>query len=421
MIFFDLDGTLYRTHETSLPVLRLLCDSYGIKHTKEDEERFLITTADAFLDRAAPDMPVARREAFKVDLRRNEREAVRTGGRLFEGAGEMLAELRASGFSLAICGMGSEEYISCVLDRCGIRDFFDTVLCRIDGQTKSQVLSEFLGKRQLRPEDCILIGDSNTDFVAAGDNCIPFIGVSYGYGVADIRDKAVMADCMTQIIDEIYKTLIYARIEKDIKIGRKSIVIGVSGVDASGKTFFADGLGRYLEQRGLHNQIIHLDDFHNPRAIRKRDDSPQGYIDFAFNLQQLHSVLTEIKSGSMDRDITVLDLDSDTYTKTIHVSSKRNTIFILEGVMLFRPPIVDLLDYKIYLDIDFDEVIRRAGKRDIPKYGTGILDRYANRYIPAQQLFLSTYKPGEICDLLIDNNNYRRPHVIHSHPPICPA
>ena len=55
-------------------------------------------------------------------------------------------------------------------------------------------------------------------------------------------------------------------------------------------------------------------------------------------------------------------------------------------MLLFRPPLDKLFDYKIFLDISFQEVLRRAAKRDVPKYGDAILDRYKQRYIPAQQI-----------------------------------
>ena len=48
-IIFDLDGTLYRTHETALPVFRKICDKYNIALSKERENFLLYTTIDAFL------------------------------------------------------------------------------------------------------------------------------------------------------------------------------------------------------------------------------------------------------------------------------------------------------------------------------------------------------------------------------------
>jgi uridine kinase len=51
-----------------------------------------------------------------------------------------------------------------------------------------------------------------------------------------------------------------------------------------------------------------------------------------------------------------LDLDADTYTNRVTFEIKDNTVFILEGVLLFRPPIDGLIDYRIFLDVSFDDV-----------------------------------------------------------------
>ncbi len=411
MLFFDLDGTLYRTHETCLPPFRTLCEQYGIKLTKEDEALLLYTTTATLLSKVAPDMPEEQKNKFGHEIKWRKIEEVKRHGRLFDGATVLLSSLRKSGFQLAICGMGSKEYINCVVDRCGIRQYFEAILHGIEGKTKGQVLSEYITNNQLCAEDCIMIGDSITDLTAARDNGISFIGVSYGYGAKEIRDNAVMLDSIAQIEAEIYKTLVYSQIEKGIKNLDRPTVVGISGVDTSGKTVFSKAFSEFLRRKGYHTQLLHMDDFHNPRQIRYQDTSPQGYIDYAFDLKQLNSVLVEIKSGVSHSEITVLDLDLDTYTKKLNIHTTANTVIILEGVMLYRPPIIDLVDYKAFLDIGFDEVLKRAKKRDVPKYGENFLERYKQRYIPAQKKYLSEYNPTKTCDLLIDNNDYNKPLV----------
>jgi len=155
-----------------------------------------------------------------------------------------------------------------------------------------------------------------------------------------------------------------------------------------------------------------MDDFHNPKEIRYKDTSPEGYMDYAFDLYRLLSLISEIKEYETDKEFYALDFETDTYTKKLSIKTTRNTIIILEGVMLYRPPICNIIDYKIFLDINFDEVIKRATKRDVPKYGVEFLDRYKDRYIPAQKIYLQSYRPKDLCDLVIDNNDYNRPLIV---------
>lgn len=85
---------------------------------------------------------------------------------------------------------------------------------------------------------------------------------------------------------------------------------------------------------------------------------------------------------------------------------------MLEGVLLFLPPLLHYLDYKIFLDIPPAEMLRQGEIRDIPQFGNAILDKYKTRYIPVHQRYLAEDCPTELADLLIGNKNYDHP-VLH--------
>lgn len=61
----------------------------------------------------------------------------------------------------------------------------------------------------------------------------------------------------------------------------------------------------------------------------------------------------------------------------------------------YRPPLEEFIDYKIFLDIGFDEMLRRAEARDAPRFGAEILAKYREKYIPVQKKYLEMYKPRE--------------------------
>lgn len=194
MIIFDLDGTLYKTHETTLPPLRRLCAARGIALTHEDEYYLLHTTARHLLARVAPDMPEEEIARFMYELHEGERAAVREKGVLFDGAAELVRELYVAGQTLAICGMGEREYIRIVLERCAIAPYFSYVYARMEGKTKSEVLAKLLQDTGTCAADCLMIGDSGTDRIAAEDNGVPFIGVTYGYGADALAGCERLAD-----------------------------------------------------------------------------------------------------------------------------------------------------------------------------------------------------------------------------------
>lgn len=409
MVIFDLDGTLYRTHETGLQALREMCGRYDLAVAPEDERYYLYTTAKDLLKKIAPDMPDQVRERFGDELKWREIEIIRETGRLFEGIPELLAELAADRIPMAICGMGSKEYIEAVIEHRNINNYFKYVYPRVEGFTKSQRLRMLLDEAEDAPDECVFIGDSVTDLTAALDCGVPFIGVSWGYGIKEIADSAEIVRNVPELKSLIYSFLIFSKIEKGIKNLKKPLIIGINGVDTSGKSAFSGGLQKYLNYRGFNTLMIHVDDFHNPQSVRSSDNTPEGYIAKAFDTEKLAELLCEIKSGPVDKQIDLLDLDTDTYSNKKQFKVKNDTIVIVEGVLLYRPPLDEYFDYRIFLDISFDEALRRARVRDVPKYGEEFLQKYIDRYIPAQKIYLHEYTPKERSNLVVDNNDFNKP------------
>ncbi|MBN2007431.1 MAG: hypothetical protein JXA21_29065 [Anaerolineae bacterium] len=188
-------------------------------------------------------------------------------------------------------------------------------------------------------------------------------------------------------------------------------IVGINGVDTSGKTQFANALAQYLAAQGRHVALIHGDDFHNPRAIRSQGDPVRGYIAHAFNLAPIKDeLLAPARRGAVvDKTLTLLDLDRDTFSKTQRYVIRPDTIVLVEGVLLFRPPLDDAFDLRLFLHVPFEEVLRRVELRDVPRYGPGIVERYHQRYIPAQQWYLETYRPRQRADFVIDNSDWQNP------------
>lgn len=198
------------------------------------------------------------------------------------------------------------------------------------------------------------------------------------------------------------------------KTEKKPYIIGINGVDTSGKSSLSKALLDYFKSKEQKAILIHLDDFHNKRSIRRKGkDENSAYINNAFNLELLEDKLLKPLrlEGKIDVELTLLDLDADEYSNIKHFCADGDTIIILEGVLLYREPIDKYFDYRIFLDVTFEEVLKRARQRDVPMYGEAILDKYLEKYIPIQKWYLENYKPKKKSDLVIDNNDYNNPIV----------
>lgn len=68
----------------------------------------------------------------------------------------------------------------------------------------------------------------------------------------------------------------------------QALVIGINGVDASGKSFMANEMNVYYRALGHKTQLVHVDDFHNESKVRYSGSDPiMSYYNHAFNYQKL--------------------------------------------------------------------------------------------------------------------------------------
>jgi glycine/serine hydroxymethyltransferase/uridine kinase len=215
-----------------------------------------------------------------------------------------------------------------------------------------------------------------------------------------------------QIVEELENLQLKIILQKilDLNLGKKNkpFVIGISGIDTSGKTTFTKILEKELKNSNYKTQIIHIDDFHNPKKTRYSDkDELKNYYENSFNYEVLNQLLEELKIGDNQKiTLDLLDLESDTKSLRKTYQVDENTIILVEGVFLFRKEIVNIFDLKIWLEIDPDKVIERAIKRgELEKYGQAKIDKYSSKYIPTQKIYIENHRPQQQADLVISTEN----------------
>lgn len=194
------------------------------------------------------------------------------------------------------------------------------------------------------------------------------------------------------------------------------MVVGVTGMDTSGKSTMTTLLAEELVSSGLSVQVIRLDDFHRSRADRHPADvsEPDQYFEHGFDFERLRDeLLKPIRDeGQVEKTLMCLDLMADTWTLERKYMVASDTIVLLAGVFLFRPDIAHFLDLIIYLAVDEATVNERALTRDVAIHGDEILERYQTKYLPAQRAYLEEYPPEINADVIIDNNDWMNPVAI---------
>jgi len=192
--------------------------------------------------------------------------------------------------------------------------------------------------------------------------------------------------------------------------------VGIDGVDAAGKTTLADELAPLIEAAG--RQVIRgsIDRFHNPWSVRYRRgrESPEGYYLDSFN----HAALSECllrplgPGGTRRFRRAAFDYRSDSPVDSPLETAEPDAVLLFDGIFLHRPALRSHWDFSVFLEVDFSVTVPRAIQRDGATPQDEVRRIYATRYVPGQQLYLSTERPTARASLVINNADPRNPAIV---------
>jgi uridine kinase len=195
-------------------------------------------------------------------------------------------------------------------------------------------------------------------------------------------------------------------------------LVAIDGIDCAGKTTFADDLEQFMTDQGFKIIRASLDEFHNPKEFRHQrgKDSPEGYYLDSFNYKVLFDYLLDPlrQSGSREYRTKAFDYKKDEWIKSELKTAEKDNILIFDGVFLLRPQINEVWDLRIYLDISYDECLRRARERD--GKSAEIVEKYKIRYISGQKLYHMHAGPKRKADIIINNKDPENPIFTYVNP-----
>jgi len=420
LIIFDMDGTIIASLPVVYESIKRAFKKLGwtVNFSAEEINQFFgVTTASTtgglyeFI--TPPDSHLSVAEV-REKVRHEYQDAFREMAQPFPGVKETLATLRQRGYKLAQYTNASTAYLDTVMSSLQIRDYYDYIECIQDNNlTKLQLVRKIRDK--FGGLTVAVVGDRVHDIEAARETDSLSIGALYGYGGKEPEEADITINRFSDLLAIFDRRLpIFERILNEAtrrKQEDRAFVIGISGIDGAGKTRFAGLLEKYLVSRNYRTQAIHLDDFHHPRAIRySGKDQPDNYYNRSFNINLVIEKLLAplFQKSVLSARLTLLDLNSDKYNVVKDYFANYNAIVIFEGVFLFRKELASYIDYKIFLDIPFEECKKRAKERDPAE----IVSKYDAKYLPAQVKYLEEYPPPRTADMIIDNTDWEYPKVV---------
>jgi uridine kinase len=191
--------------------------------------------------------------------------------------------------------------------------------------------------------------------------------------------------------------------------------VAIDGVDAAGKTTLADELAAPLERAGRVVIRASIDRFHNPAAVRyqRGRSSPEGYFRDSFNHAQLVETLLAPLGPGGDRRYrrAIFDFRLDRPVEAPVEEASPDAVLLFDGVFLLRPEFRPYWDFSIFVKADFEVTVARAEARDHRLFGSHeqVRQRYAERYVPGQRLYLAEAQPEAHASVVVDNNDAAHP------------
>ena len=102
---------------------------------------------------------------------------------LREGIKDVLMELRAMGFKLAVASNSAKPGVYLALENTSIKGFFDVIVTRSDVsrmKPNGAIIAEALKRLNVKPSEAIYIGDTTYDILAAREVGVKSMAVSGG-------------------------------------------------------------------------------------------------------------------------------------------------------------------------------------------------------------------------------------------------
>lgn len=199
-----------------------------------------------------------------------------------------------------------------------------------------------------------------------------------------------------------------------IRPGR--VRVAIDGFTAAGKTSFGHELAVAIRRRGRPTMRASLDDFKFPwrHAIEHGYDrtSGEGYYRNAYDFESARELL--LRPASAEGSGAVVLCAHDPLTgddhRDITVTAAPDAVLIVDPVFAMRPEYAAFWDLTVWLDVPEALSLERGVGRDATREGRPeALALHAERYQPAERIYLDEVDPRSRADVVIDNTDFAAP------------
>jgi uridine kinase len=188
----------------------------------------------------------------------------------------------------------------------------------------------------------------------------------------------------------------------------KTIIIGISGPSASGKSLLANTI---VDELGSEQVVIISEDsYYKDRPHLSLDERSKINYDHpdAFDHDLLCQHIDQLQQGQT--------VQIPMYDFSMHLRSNKtrtigqHAIIVIEGILLFADPALrDKMDIRIFMDAPLDICLIRRLERDINERGrdlSSVLEQYQNTVRPMYLQFIEPSK--KYADIIVPRGGANR-------------
>src|SRR5947207_10405235 len=187
----------------------------------------------------------------------------------------------------------------------------------------------------------------------------------------------------------------------------RAVLVGISGIDASGKAFITGKIAQWLQEAGWRVATINADDWLNlPEVCMSRRSQGEHFYEHAMRFDkmfdQLIVPLQENRAVSFVTDCA----DANGNRRKHSYEFRKIDIVLLEGIFLFKPAYRPHFDLTAWVDCSFATALERAITRcqeGLPPAET--IRAFTTIYFPAQRIHFARENPQAAADLIIHNDD----------------
>jgi uridine kinase len=195
--------------------------------------------------------------------------------------------------------------------------------------------------------------------------------------------------------------------ERAIVSDQHCLLVGISGIDGSGKGYVAEQIRAQLGQHSIASANISVDGWLNlPGKRFSAVNAAENFYKNAIRFDELFPTLLLPLKNHRSVSVTA-DFITETasaFRKEVHRFENVDVVLV-EGIFLFKREYRNLFDLAIWIDCSFPTALARAvarGQEGLPPRET--IRAYKAIYFPAQEIHFTRDSPRETADLVVNND-----------------